>query len=172
MTPTTIPSPQFVMKPWRWNVIPSLAVSVSPLSGDPIVLSFPNSASHSQQPCKKDVSLVGGGPLPPILTRCIPFSTTAPTMMPMTTTTMKQQSTSTYQDQAVEDEQEWHNSAVEEDGGCQDQERTAVEEQRLCGSGRALLDAAMLPCLQSVVARWLLHQKTTTPSGHHELVEV
>ena len=142
-----------------------------PLSDDPIVLSFPNSASHLQQPCKKDVLHVGGGPLPPILTRCIPFSSvTAPTMMPMATTTMKRQSTSTYQNQVVEDEQEQHKSAAEEDGGCQ--ERTAVEEQRLCGSGRALLDAAMLPCLQSVVARWLLHQKTTTPSGHHELVEV
>ena len=51
---------------------------------------------------------------------------------------MKRQSTSTYQ--AVEDEQERHNSAAEEDGGCQ--ERTGVEKQRLCGSGRALLDAA------------------------------
>ena len=30
-------------------------------------LSSPNSASHSRQPCKKDVSHVGGGPLPPLL---------------------------------------------------------------------------------------------------------
>ena len=34
MTPKTIPSPQFVMKPWRLNGIPSLAVGVPPLSGD------------------------------------------------------------------------------------------------------------------------------------------
>jgi hypothetical protein len=39
-------------------------------------------------------------------------------------TTMKQQSTSTCQ--AVEDEQERHSSAAEDDGGCQ--ERTAVEK--------------------------------------------
>jgi hypothetical protein len=51
---------------------------------------------------------------------------------------MKQQSTSTYQ--VVDDEQEQHKSAVEDGGGCQ--ERTVVEWQQLCGSGRALLDVA------------------------------
>ena len=59
-------------------------------------------------------------------------------MTPTTTTTMKRQSSITYQ--AVEEEQERHNSALEDDGGCQ--ERTAVEEQRLCGSRRVLLDTA------------------------------
>ena len=33
MTPTTIPSPQFVMKPCRWNCTPSLVVGMPPLSG-------------------------------------------------------------------------------------------------------------------------------------------
>ena len=51
---------------------------------------------------------------------------------------MKRQSTSTYQ--AMEDEQEQHSSAAEDNGGCQ--KRTAVEEQRLCGSGKVLLDVA------------------------------
>ena len=59
-------------------------------------------------------------------------------MVPRTTTTMEHKSTSTYQ--AVEEEQEQHNSAAEDDDGCQ--ERTVVlEDQGLCGSGRALLDA-------------------------------
>jgi hypothetical protein len=48
------------------------------------------------------------------------------------TTTMKQQSTSQFQ--VAEKEQQW-GSTVEDDGGCQ--ERTAVEEQQLCGSARA-----------------------------------
>jgi hypothetical protein len=60
------------------------------------------------------------------------------TMTPRTTKILKRQSSITYQ--AMEEEQERHNSAAEDDGGCH--ERTAVEEQRVCGSRRALLDTA------------------------------
>jgi hypothetical protein len=52
---------------------------------------------------------------------------------------MKHQSTSTYQ--VVNEEQEQHNSAAEDGGDCQ--ERSVVEEELLCDSGRLLLDAAM-----------------------------
>ena len=48
---------------------------------------------------------------------------------------MKRQSTSNYQ---VAEQEQQHNSAADNDGGCQ--ERTMVEEQRLCGSGRAYIE--------------------------------
>ena len=45
----------------------------------------------------------------------------------------------------------------------------AVEQQIRLDQSRGTY---ALPCLQSVVTRWLLHQETTTPSGHHEFVDV
>ena len=103
MTPTTIPSPQFGMKPWQLNGISGLAIGVPPLSGDllsPLPQQRFTFATALQEECV--LHLVVG--LCRRSSNSSPFSTTAPVMMSTTTTTMERQSTSTYQ--AVEDEQE------------------------------------------------------------------
>ncbi len=126
------------MKPLWWIGIPSLAVGLPPLPGD--LLSLLPQQRYIRDSIARRMCHTLVTDLCHRFSHGSPFSTTPLAIVPTTTTTtMKWQSTSAYQ--AVEDEQEPHNSAAEDDGGCQ--ERTLVEEQRLCGSGRALLDAAM-----------------------------
>ena len=67
MTPTTIPSPQFVMKPWQLNGIAGLAIGVPPLSGN-LLSSPPSTVLYiCDILARRMCPTFGGGPLPPLL---------------------------------------------------------------------------------------------------------